>query len=366
MRSAEKLSWCKRALLLALAVILLTGCSPGSQVILIEAPGCTKCAAAQRVLDEVLPQYPDARLVHYTYYTDEGHQVILDYNVKDVPSVIVGQTVIGYKSYDGDGDKLKAMLTAALENRSPEATPDQPADEAPLDSQALKDIQPSSMATVFLAGLLAGFNPCLLAILAFLSSTVITSSGRSRDIIPLVICFSLGIFVVYYLFGVGLFRIFQDWQSMASSIRLFLSLLLVFLGLTQIEDARRLYGGGRSLFKTDWALKYFQGGVSGRRLSTYFLMGALFSLVKAPCVGAVYLAIIGIISSDGYSSAALLYLMLYNLGIILPVLVLGGVMAMGMSPESIDRFRHDHRVSIRVATGLTLIVLAPLIYWQLI
>jgi len=366
MASSGILPDCRRPLLLAAALLLLLSGSIASQVMLIESPGCTKCAAAQRVLDEVLPQYPEAELVHYTYYSDEGHKVILDYNVKDVPSVIVDHTVIGYRSYDGDSDKLEVMLRAALENRSVETQLNLNTTEPSLDSQALRDIHPTSMATVFLAGLLAGFNPCLLAILAFLSSAVITSSGRSRDIIPLVICFSLGIFVVYYLFGVGLFRIFQDSKSMASSIRLFLSLLLIFLGLIQIEDARRLHNGGRSLFKTDWAMKYFEGGISGRRLSTYFLLGALFSLVKAPCIGAVYLAIMGIIFNEGYSSASLLYLMLYNLGIILPVLLLGGVIALGMSPESIDRFRHEHRVGIRIATGLTLMVLAPLIYWQLI
>jgi len=37
-----------------------------------------------------------------------------------------------------------------------------------------------------------------------------------------------------------------------------------------------------------------------------------------------------------------------------------------MSPEQVDSFRKDHRVAIRLFTGLTLIALAPLIYWQLI
>jgi cytochrome c biogenesis protein CcdA len=58
--------------------------------------------------------------------------------------------------------------------------------------------------------------------------------------------------------------------------------------------------------------------------------------------------------------------MMYNLGIVLPVLILGGIIALGMSPEKVDEFRHKHRVSIRLATGATLVLLAPLIYWQLI
>jgi len=37
-----------------------------------------------------------------------------------------------------------------------------------------------------------------------------------------------------------------------------------------------------------------------------------------------------------------------------------------MSPEQVDSFRKNHRVGMRLATGLTLLALAPLIYWQII
>ncbi|MFA7374946.1 MAG: cytochrome c biogenesis protein CcdA, partial [Methanothrix soehngenii] len=91
--------------------------------------------------------------------------------------------------------------------------------------------------------------------------------------------------------------------------------------------------------------------------------GALFSLARAPCVGGMYVAIIGIISSQGYASSGLIYLLIYNLGIALPVLILGGIIALGMSPEQVDQFRQKHRVDIRLITGLTLLILVPLIYW---
>jgi len=93
-------------------------------------------------------------------------------------------------------------------------------------------------------------------------------------------------------------------------------------------------------------------------------LGALFSLVRAPCVGGMYVAIIGVISGQGYASSGLFYLMVYNLGIALPVFILGSIIALGMSPEQVDNFRNKHRVGIRLITGIMLIGLAPLIYWQ--
>jgi hypothetical protein len=45
---------------------------------------------------------------------------------------------------------------------------------------------------------------------------------------------------------------------------------------------------------------------------------------------------------------------------------LAGIIALGMSQERANQFRNKHRVAIRIITGATLIVLVPLIYWELI
>jgi cytochrome c biogenesis protein CcdA len=229
----------------------------------------------------------------------------------------------------------------------------------------LDDLTISSTIAVFAAGLLAGFNPCLLAMLAFLASTMLASTGRRKDIMTMVAFFSLGTFVVYIIFGMGLFGVLQE-KSTAAIFRLLLAAILSILGLMQLEDARRLQSGGTSLFRTDWTKKYVHAVISSRKLSSYFLLGALFSLIRAPCVGGMYVAIIGVISGQGSASSGLFYLMIYNLGIALPVLILGVIIALGMSPEQVDQFRQKHRVAIRLITGLTLIAMAPLIYWQLI
>jgi cytochrome c-type biogenesis protein len=227
------------------------------------------------------------------------------------------------------------------------------------------DITISSAATVFAAGLLAGFNPCLLAMLAFLASSILASTGRRKDILIMVAFFSLGTFVVYIIFGVGLFSFLQE-KSTAATFRFVLAAILLILGLMQLEDARRLQSGGTSLFRVDLTKKHVHSVIASRKLSSYFLLGALFSLVRAPCVGGMYVAIIGAISGQGSASSGLLYLMIYNQGIALPVSILGGIIALGMSPEQVDQFREKHRVGIRLITGITLIALAPLIYWQLI
>ncbi len=348
-----------------IAVLSGTSASSSSKIIMITSPGCSKCAAADRVLESVLSDYENISIEEYSFSSNEGHRIISEHKVKDVPSIIIGSSVIGYRDYDGDETQLKVLIISALEGQNVSCLKSAESDENSYAETSLGYLSASSAVTVFVAGLLAGFNPCLLAILAFLASSVLASTGRKKDLMTMVAFFTLGIFVVYYIFGVGLFNVLQD-KSAAAMFRFILAVLLIILGLLQIEDARRLQLGGGSLFRTDWTMKYVYNALASQRIGAYFLLGALFSLVKAPCVGAVYIAIIGIISSQGYASYGLIYLLIYNLGIVLPVLLLGGVIALGMSPEQVDAFRHKHRVAIRAITGATLIVLAPLIYWQLI
>ncbi|MDD1753334.1 MAG: cytochrome c biogenesis protein [Methanotrichaceae archaeon] len=365
----QAFQYCITGLLLVLALIMVLLPAPAScnsQITIITSPGCSKCAAADRVLTSVLADYKNISTYEIIFSSEEGHKIIKEHKAKDVPSIIIGNSVIGYRDYEGNETELKLLIKTALEGPNVSILKMDETDGNFLGTErTFEDLNISSAAYVLAAGLLAGFNPCLLAILAFLASTVLASAGHRRDILTMVVFFTMGIFVVYYIFGVGLFSVLQD-KSTASVFRLVLACILLVLGLMQLEDARRLQSGGESLFRTDWTTKYVHGALASRRLGSYFLLGALFSLVKAPCVGAVYIAIISIISSQGYASSGLFYLMMYNLGIVLPVLLLGGFIALGMSPEQVDRFRHKHRVAIRAITGSTLIILAPLIYWQLI
>jgi len=329
-----------------------------TEVILIESPGCTKCAAAQRVLGEVGKQVP-LNITGYYYYSDEGHRIIKEHKAKDVPSIIIGNRVIGYRDYEGDNAKMERLIREALDNQSMNQSTIGNGPEL-----NLQEISLYTVSAVLGAGLVAGFNPCLLGILVFLAASVLSSSGRRRELVMMVVFFSLGIFTMYFLFGLGMQRLLQT-EAVANVFRYILTAFLLVIGLAQVLDAMRLKSGKPSLFRTDWALRYFQAGVDRGRLSSYFLIGALFSLVKAPCVGAIYLAILDLLSARSYLEGAT-YLLFFNLGVILPILVLGGFIALGMSPEQVDSFRKDHRVGMRLATGLALLALAPLIYWQLI
>jgi cytochrome c biogenesis protein CcdA/thiol-disulfide isomerase/thioredoxin len=343
-------------------------------VIIIVSPGCTKCAAAERTLEKVGQKVP-LNITGLYYYTDEGHRIINQYNARDIPAIIIGIEVIDYRDYGGDASVLEDKVLRALNNLSrnseiapsitlPGNTSSTQGREDALAGYDLQDLSLSTALAVTAGGFVAGFNPCLFGILVFLAASILTVSGKRRELMMMVVFFSFGIFTMYFLFGLGMQRLLHS-EAIAASFRYALTVLLIAAGFSQVIDAIQLKQGKASLFRTDWALQYFQARVERGRLSSYFLAGALFSLVKAPCVGGLYLAILDLISAKSYYVGAA-YLMFFNLGVILPIIVVGGFLALGMSPEKVDRFRKDHRVGMRLFTGLMLLALAPLIYWQII
>jgi cytochrome c-type biogenesis protein len=371
---------------LVLALILLVGLAllssngvavigkNAAEVIFVKSPGCTKCAAAERALEKIGQEVP-INVTGYYYYSEDGHRIIKQYRAKDVPAIIIGMQVINYRDYEGDNALLESLIKGALANQTPNlpaafTLPGNESAKQNLSAAAngpslnLQEISLYTISAVLGAGLVAGFNPCLLGILVFLAASVLSSKGKRREMVTMVVFFSLGIFTMYFLFGLGMQQLLQT-EAIASAFRYILTAFLLLAGLSQVWDALRLHQGRTSLFRTDWALKYFQAGVDKGRFSSYFLIGALFSLVKAPCVGAIYLAILDLLSARSYFEGAT-YLFFFNLGVILPIIILGGAIALGMSPEQVDTFRKDHRVGMRLATGLALLALAPLIYWQLI
>ena len=222
-----------------------------------------------------------------------------------------------------------------------------------------------SIPSVFIVGLLAGFNPCLFAILAFIASVALASTGKRRNVFYIVAAFSLGIFVTYLVFGLGLLRIMQSFNGIQDYIRTFLVLLVGGLGVWHVYDAWHMKHNTKSTFYTPKSFIRLTESMTERvNLPAAFFLGALFSLIKAPCVGAVYFVILDMVKEK--SMAGIAYLAVYNFGVVLPVFIIGIAIAFGLKPETVDDFRNNHRSGMRLVTGITLLLIAILMYFKII
>jgi cytochrome c biogenesis protein CcdA len=317
--------------------------------------GCAKCEQATPVIEDLMISYGDR--VNFIKYNarEEGRDLAIKYGIPGTPSIVVNQdsnSLISYDSYNGDIEKLKTILVDAIEKASV--------------SKAASNVSSGekivlSVPSVFVVGFIAGFNPCLLAILAFIASVTLATTGRRRNVILIVLMFSLGIFMTYLIFGIGLLRILEESPGLQNNIKYFLIILIGILGLWHVYDAYHLRKNTESSFYTPKAFIRLTESVTKKvSLPASFFMGALFSLIKAPCVGAVYFLILDMVRSG--EGTGYLYLAAYNFGVVLPVLVLGGAIAFGLDPERVEKFRKDKRSMMRLITGVTLLIIAVLMY----
>lgn len=315
-------------------------------------PGCSKCEKATPVVENVISSY--GGMVNFLKYNanEEGRELAIKYQIPGVPSVVINrdkEKLISYESYGGDVAKLTMLLKEAIDKAS-----------APATNVSTGKIV-LSVPSVLVVGFLAGFNPCLLAILAFIASVTLAATGRRRNVLLIVLMFSLGIFVTYLIVGIGILNIFEQAPALQDTIKNILVVIIGLLGLWHVYDAYHLRKNTGSSFYTPKAfIRLTESVTKNVSLPASFFMGALFSLIKAPCVGAVYFVILDMVRKG--EGAGLLYLAAYNLGVVLPVLVLGAAIAFGLNPEKVERFRKEKRSAMRLVTGVTLLVIAVLMY----
>jgi cytochrome c biogenesis protein CcdA len=330
--------------------------------------GCLKCARAEPVVGKVVQGYDNISYSKYEIWSDYGgliayDRMVSEYGIAIVPAVVINHRVtITYSDYNGNESRLEELLVTGIENapQIPENNSIQPDDG--------ENILPElSLPVVLVAGLLAGFNPCLLAVMAFLASLTLSSGGNRIELLKIVGGFCAGIFVMFMVVGMGLLGVIKQQPEIKDTVTLLLVLLVGLLGLWHFYDAYHLKMHDRSSFKTSGSFLQLVGGIEHRNtVVVSFLAGAMFSLIKAPCVGAVYFAILDMLITQGKIADGAIYLCFYNLGVILPVLILGIMLAFGLSPERVNDLRENRRVEIRLVTGAVLLLLAVLIYFNII
>ena len=217
--------------------------------------------------------------------------------------------------------------------------------------------------TVFLAGLVAGANPCLFAVVAFMAAMILSNTEKKLEVIKFIVFFSFGIFLVYLLTGIGLLSFASD----LGSLNLVLGAITIALGIMHVYDYFYIKIKAKSLFESSNFMKgVMERMVKENSVLSALGLGALFSLVKAPCVGAIYLTILNLIAVQKAELEGIIYLCVYNFGVILPILIIGTAIVVGLSPTKVDRFRKEKRAMIRLVTGIILVVLGVFLTFGMI
>lgn len=185
---------------------------------------------------------------------------------------------------------------------------------------------------MFFAGMLDGFNPCafstLLIWMGFLMNNFVSQIGeentikeKQKKIRSFAFYYSLGIFLIYFLIGMGFLMvgdiISTEYIPLITRIAGF---IIIILGLITLRDS--LSKKNNPIIKMPKVLyPLVQKFNKPTTRIASFISGVIIGLCTIPCSGAIYMAVIFILNSEPFIVKYPI-LFIYNIGFIIPVVVL--------------------------------------------
>ena len=225
-----------------------------------------------------------------------------------------------------------------------------------------------TLATVIVGGLIDGINPCAFTVLILFVTAMLatlqanTSSGitaaRAR-IIGLGSIYIASVFLTYLALGIGLLATSALFSRLHAPARVG-ALIAVGMGLWMLKDFFLPEVGPRLAAPSivgQWTMDAARKGT----IPALVVGGVLIGLCTVPCSGAVYLAVLSLLSMQSSALVGFGYLALYNVMFILPLVAL--LIAASARP-ALNKLAHwnlHHKEWVRLGLGASVVVMGILI-----
>jgi hypothetical protein len=348
--------------------------------------GCPDC---QKVKNQIMP---DLHERYEGYFTISRHDVAERAVVRKLfayqerlgikenePVCMVVDYNHVFNGFPAIKDGLLAKIDECLAERALEGwTPPEPIQALENDAQALEIARGRSSAftwsMVAVAGLTDGINPCAIASLVFLMSVLRLSKNAGRGLLVVGCAYCAASFLTYIAIGFGLLRalhLLDGFEAAQKGIEILMLVLLAGLALLSFRDAYRFKVGGRA---DDIALQLPKGvkalahrvmreGIRARSLILGgILIGAAVTGLETVCTGQVLVPTLVVVIREAEKSLReLLYLLLYNLMFVLPLIVVFLLTYFGLTTESLLTWSKKNVVFSKVLLGCFFIAMACLL-----
>ena len=217
---------------------------------------------------------------------------------------------------------------------------------------------------VIVAALIDSINPCTLAIMAMLLATIVMQNGKKHALWAGFIFTSI-IFIMYSLMGLGIIKV----VVLSSVEKIFFYVMMVFAFIIAILEFKAYFNykpGFISMEMPMWlrpyAKKYLQAATSPYAVAIAAVGCSLFLL---PCSSGPYLVILSLLAKTK-ATTYILYLILYNLIFVLPMMLITIAIYLGLSTaEKIKEFRNRYIKHLHLISGILMIIVI-LIIWRYI
>ena len=214
--------------------------------------------------------------------------------------------------------------------------------------------------TIF-SGILAGIHPCTISVLLFFIAFLFTIRRTRQEIFKVGASYIIGIFLAYLLIGLGVFKVFTFSTPHFSAI--VGAILVSILGLINIIS-----------YFTEGRIKFSLGIPSSLKpkilelihkstLPAAFIVGLIVGICSFGCTAGIYISIISLLLLKATYVLGFVYLILYNLMFILPLIIILFIASNKRIIEKLEKMEAKEKHYLKLIAGIIMILLAILIFY---
>ena len=210
-------------------------------------------------------------------------------------------------------------------------------------------------------GILAGIHPCTISVLLFFIAFLFTIRRTRQEIFKVGASYIIGIFLAYLLIGLGVFKVFTFSTPHFSAI--VGAILVSILGLINIIS-----------YFTEGRIKFSLGIPSSLKpkilelihkstLPAAFIVGLIVGICSFGCTAGIYISIISLLLLKATYVLGFVYLILYNLMFILPLIIILFIASNKRIIEKLEKMEAKEKHYLKLIAGIIMILLAILIFY---
>jgi|GEM_PF-1056945 len=357
---------------------------PSLSVISVTMFSSFNCLFCRELREKILPSLEKKygmKISVREYSLDEpkNYEILISLEKKlgksenKMPVLFIGEDVLG-------GDKkirqeLSNMVEKYVALGGAKEIEIAPIEKEILRKEILSKFKQFRLLPVLFAGFIDGLNPCAFAaIVFFIAYLTMILKKPKREIFFTGLSFILGVFITYFLIGLGLARLLQTIKGLTllSQVLYFLigllTLILAYFSFRDYFAVKKLEKGqeGKVVLQLPqfFRWKIYEVIEKQAKLKYFivfaFISGVLISILEFFCTGQVYLpTIIYMITQiTNYKLQITGYLVLYSLMFILPLVIIFGLVYFGVSSEKIEMVGRRHIATVKFLTGLIFLFLS--------
>jgi len=201
-------------------------------------------------------------------------------------------------------------------------------------------------------GLTDGINPCAFATIVFLISYLTAIRKTGKELLLIGICFTASVFFTYFALGCGAYEIIEriaNFPLVVKCLKGFIAVLVIGLGLGSLWDwyksrvdiramKLKLPEKLRSKIRQQIIRRFQQ---KKKLVATTIVLGVVVAILESVCTGQVYLPVIASLIYFKVREAYL-YLLVYNLMFIIPIVLVFILAWKGTSNERLSSWSRKH------------------------